>query len=51
MKKLSKLSIEPQTISPRAWYYEETGGIDVIIEHKDAEGKLIGGKPLHVKIP
>jgi len=46
-----RLSLKPQTISDTAWYYEEGRGIDVIVEHRAADGSLIGGEPLHVRIP
>ena len=35
------LSLEPQHINPRLWYYEETAGMKLVIEVRDNSGRDI----------
>lgn len=48
---MSHLSLKPQNISDTAWYYEEGRSVAMVVEHRDANGALIGGTPLQFRIP
>lgn len=50
MAKKSKFSLEPQKLD-RAWYYEENGGIDIIVDTAAFSEISTRRVPIHVKIP